>query len=268
MDSPAAERINAEFWQAGSEVAEYANRRLLPAEAIIMLRHHEALGRRVLEVGCGAGRMLGYLLALGGEVHGLDVSQAMVDYCRRAYPEAAVRVGDLGDLPATVDGRFDAIVAADNVLDVFDDATRRRVLGDLRAAAVPGGVLVFSSHNLANARAARSPRSGSPLATSVRALLDRSPADLIRLAPRILRRRRNRRRLRRLEQWAGEYAILNDTAHDYSLLHYYIGREQQTRQLAAAGFELLETLELDGTPVGDCRDGRGPSLYYVARAEA
>ena len=267
MDSLAGERVNAQFWQAGSEVAEYANRRLLPAEAIIMLRHREPLGRRVLEVGCGAGRILGYLLALGGEVHGTDISPAMVDYCRRAYPDAIVRVGDLGNLTASVDERFDAVVAADNVLDVFDDPGRRRVLAALHEVLVPAGLLVFSSHNLAYAQAARgSARSPNGLRTSLGRLLERSPAAAARGMPRILRRRRNRRRLRQLEHWAGDYAILNDSAHDYSLLHYYIGGEHQARQLAEGGYDLLEILELDGEPVAAGSEGHGPSLYYVARS--
>ena len=41
------------------------------------------------------------------------------------------------------------MLALDNVLDVFDDAERRRVLADLRALLAPDGLLIFSSHNLA-----------------------------------------------------------------------------------------------------------------------
>jgi SAM-dependent methyltransferase len=269
MDSPPGERINEQFWRAGGQVAEYANRRLLPAEVIMLARYRDPLAGRVLEVGCGAGRILGYLVQLGGEVHGIDVSPAMVEYCRLVYPGAIVRVGDLGDLGASVDGRFDAVVGADNVLDVFDDAARRRVLGDLHRALAPDGLLVFSSHNLAYAQAiSRSTRKAGGFMTVVSGLLRRPPAATAQLVPRLLRRRRNRRRLGRLEHWDADHAVLNDSAHDYSLLHYYIRAEQQVRQLAAAGYELVEALETDGTPVPEGRDGFGPSLYYVARARS
>ena len=75
----------------------------------------------MLDLGCGAGRILGYLVELGGEVEGIDISQDMVAHCRAAYPLAHVRVGDLADVRAAVQGRFGAVLAMDNVLDVFDD---------------------------------------------------------------------------------------------------------------------------------------------------
>jgi hypothetical protein len=36
---------------------------------------------------------------------------------------------------------------------------------------------------------------------------------------------------------------------DYALLHYYIGCDDQERQLADVGFELLECLDLEARPV-------------------
>jgi len=59
--------------------------------------------------------------------------------------------------------------------------------------------------------------------------------------------------------------VLNDEAHEYGLLHYYIGRDAQERQLRAAGLELIECLDPDGGPVPGGRDGAGPWLHYVAR---
>src|SRR5947209_15902480 len=87
--------INAHAWEGGDHVADYANRKLLPVEVALLIRRRAELAGRTLEIGCGAGRILGYLLEFGGEVHGIDVSPAMVDYCRRHYPRARVRVGDL-----------------------------------------------------------------------------------------------------------------------------------------------------------------------------
>jgi hypothetical protein len=60
--------------------------------------------------------------------------------------------------------------------------------------------------------------------------------------------------------------VLNDEAHEYGLLHYYIRRDDQQRQLEALGLALIECLELDGAAVPAGRDGTGSSLYYVARS--
>jgi SAM-dependent methyltransferase len=263
--------LNLRRWQEGDYVAQFAERMLRPVEVVILARFREALAGRVLEVGCGAGRVFGYLLALGAEVHAIDISPRMVRYCRERYPQASVGVGDMTNLSASVEGSFDAIIAAYNVLDVLDDAARRRVLSDMRERLVPDGLLVFSSHNLAAATGSGdndagitgSPAGGGALTAFAR--LDRRPSDLVRLARRLPARLRNRRRLARLERREGDHAILNDEALDYGLLHYYIGRDDQARQLQELGFELLECLDLEGETVGAGEVSRSPELHYVTR---
>ena len=80
-------------------------------------------------------------------------------------------------------------------------------------------------------------------------------------------RTRNHRRIAPLERREPDYALVNDQAHDYQLLHYYIGRDAQGRQLADAGFELLDCLDGDGHTVqaGDAASGQS-ELHYAARA--
>jgi SAM-dependent methyltransferase len=273
MESGAQSRVNADHWRAGTHVDAYVHRTLRPVEVLLLVRYREALSGRVLEPGCGAGRLLGYLVALGGEVHGIDISSAMVAHCQRAYPQAAVRVGDLGEIGASTDGVFDAIIAVDNVLDVFGDSERRRVLSDLRALLAPGGILIFSSHNLAplaGVAEALSSGSGSRLGGRVRRLLSKSLIDLgsatMRMPRVALTRARNRRRLAPLEFRSSDFAIVNDLAHNYALLHYYIGRDAQARQLDELGYELVECLDPEGHTVAPAEPGDGAWLYYVARS--
>ena len=83
---------------------------------------------------------------------------------------------------------------------------------------------------------------------------------------RFPRRFANHRRLRRLERSGADYAIVNDSAHHYALLHYYISRDDQERQLAEHGFELIESLDLDARPVdGGELAPSSSELHYVAR---
>jgi SAM-dependent methyltransferase len=261
--------INRAFWGQGGHVAGYRNRVLKPAEVLVLVRYRDLFARRALEVGCGAGRILGYLVALGAEAHGIDLSSDMVDYCRHAYPGAEVRVGDLGALGASTSGAYDVVLAPDNVLDVFGDAERRRVLGDMRDLLAPSGLLVFSSHNLAHldpaAHAPVGAGGGLGPGALARKLVDRSPAQMLKGAGRLARRASNRRRLSALEYRGADHAVINDVAHDYGLLHYYIRRDDQGRQLAELGLELVESLELEGGSVAPGSDGAGSSLYYVAR---
>jgi SAM-dependent methyltransferase len=258
-------QINERLWLRAASLHGYGGRVLRPVEVDLMLRHRCALSGRVLDAGCGAGRLLGYLLALGGDVHGIDISARMIDHCRREYPRAAVQVGDLRALAETVDGPFDCVIAADNVLDVFDDGDRVQVLSEISHVLVPGGLLIFSSHNLARAGADRRRRPSDRL----RALLTKvsqKPLSEIALAARSAPRRwSNRRRLRPLELHADGYAVLNDSEADYGVLHYYVDRDEQERQLAAVGYELVECLDVDGSVVGAGERGRAPWLHYVAR---
>lgn len=259
--------VNERLWGV-DHVARYANRRLRPVEVILIARYQQALSGRVLEVGCGAGRILGYLVALGGEAHGVDISQSMVDYCRRTYPEAQVHVGDLRRLPETVEGPFDAVIAPDNVLDVVDPAQRRQALDGIRSLLAPDGLLIFSSHNLAAVDMPQAPVNAGPGAGAGGGALSRfahmslaSVADRLTRLPRQLR---NRRRVGPLQVRHADYAILNDIEGDYGALHYYVRHADQARQLADAGFTLLECLESEGRRVPEGRDGVSPWLHYVA----
>ncbi|MDQ6777821.1 MAG: class I SAM-dependent methyltransferase [Actinomycetota bacterium] len=273
MESGAQSRINADHWRAGPDVDAYAHRTLHPVEVLLLVRYREALSSRVLEVGCGAGRLLGYLVLLGGEVDGIDISSAMVAHCQREYPQASARVGDLGAIGASTEGVFDAILAVDSVIDVFDDSERRRVLSELRALLAPDGLLIFSSHNLAQPAgvvSAPSPAAGGKLRRVARRALSKPLIELATAATRVPRegrtRARNRRRLAPLEYRGQDYSIINDLAHNYALLHYYIGRDAQARQLDELGYELVECLDRDGRAVAAGEPGDGAWLFYVARA--
>ncbi|MGO4603920.1 class I SAM-dependent DNA methyltransferase [Terrabacter sp. 2YAF2] len=55
-------------------------------------------GGRVVDVGCGPGRITGYLATLGLEVSGIDLSPGMVAEAQRRHPDIAFRTGCLASL--------------------------------------------------------------------------------------------------------------------------------------------------------------------------
>ncbi len=55
---------------------------------------------RVLDIGCGVGRVTSHLHQLGLEVQGVDLSPAMVAIARSAHPELAFSVAAMTNLPA------------------------------------------------------------------------------------------------------------------------------------------------------------------------
>jgi len=250
---------NSSVWSQRNFVGNYATRALRPPEVMFLLRYAEALGGRVLELGCGAGRITGYLGARGGEVLGIDISQAMVDYCRARYPDLEFRLGDLSDLSALPDRSRDVVVAEFNVLGVLDDVERKRVLREIRRVLSDDGLLLFSAHNLAFL-----PNVPNPVGLVRRS---RDPARLLWNLGRLPLRTRNHRRIAGLERRETDFALVNDQAHDYRLLHYYIGRDTQARQLEETGFELLECLDGEGHSVRPGEMAADHSeLHYAARA--
>jgi SAM-dependent methyltransferase len=79
---------------------------------LAMITHFASLlpgQRRVLDAGCGAGRMLPVLAGLGCEVEGVDLSPGMIRRAQRDHGEFRSQVASLSDLPfsaAAFDGVF------------------------------------------------------------------------------------------------------------------------------------------------------------------
>ncbi|MCG2624878.1 class I SAM-dependent methyltransferase [Arthrobacter sp. I2-34] len=104
-----------------------------------------ARGSRILDAGCGPGRVGGALAVRGHEVVGVDIDPELIDAARRDHPDVTWLVGDLAelDLPARgIAGGFDLIVSAGNVLTFLAPGTERAVLAGLAAHLRPDGRLV------------------------------------------------------------------------------------------------------------------------------
>ncbi|VTR76994.1 class I SAM-dependent methyltransferase [Cellulomonas hominis] len=102
-------------------------------------------GARVLDAGCGPGRVGGELARRGHAVVGVDVDPVLVEAARADHPAGDWHVGDLAelDLPAAgVPEPFDVAVMAGNVLTFVAPGTEAEVLRRIRAHLVPGGRLV------------------------------------------------------------------------------------------------------------------------------
>ena len=93
-------------------------------------------GARILDAGCGPGRVGGYLAAAGHQVVGVDVDPALIEAAEQDHPGPRWLVGDLAelDLPARgITESFDIIVSAGNVMTFLAPSTRVAVLSRLRS---------------------------------------------------------------------------------------------------------------------------------------
>jgi SAM-dependent methyltransferase len=95
---------------------------------------------RVLDAGCGTGRIAVRLDELGYDVVGVDVDATMLDHARLAAPALDWRHADLTtmDLGQT----FDAVLLAGNTIPLLEEGTLAVACERLAAHAVAGGVVV------------------------------------------------------------------------------------------------------------------------------
>ena len=120
---------------------------------------------KVLDAGCGTGRVAIRLAELGYRVVGVDVDSSMLAEARRAAPDLRWLSADLAALPgpdrllepgdvdcaepetahpqpATTEAGFDLVVAAGNVIPLLAPGTLTETVRRLAAVLGPGGLLV------------------------------------------------------------------------------------------------------------------------------
>ena len=111
-------------------------------------RRYGIRGRRVLEVACGTGNHTKLLVERGYVVTGVDISDDMLRVARSKVKGGAKFVrGDMRDLDAVVDGKYDAAIC------LFSSISYNQTMPDLRRTiqglynhlAEPG-VVVFDTH--------------------------------------------------------------------------------------------------------------------------
>lgn len=95
---------------------------------------------RVLDAGCGTGRVAIELASRGIEVVGVDLDPSMLKQARTKAPGLPWVLGDLSRL--ALDASFDVVVAAGNVMIFLAHGTELEVVSNLAAPLVAGGRLV------------------------------------------------------------------------------------------------------------------------------
>ena len=103
-----------------------------------------APGSRVLDAGCGTGRVAVRLAELGHRCVGVDVDSSMLAVARREAPGISWVEGDLADLPAAVRDAapYDVVVLAGNVVPLLAEGTLPAVMQGMADLLAPGGLLV------------------------------------------------------------------------------------------------------------------------------
>jgi len=139
------ETLAADRLERCYELAPPRVRRHLEAEIAHVLGFVRA-GLRVLELGCGYGRVLARLVEAGAVVFGIDTSLASLALGRSSLDAVTLVAGDAGALPFA-DNRFDLVVCIQNGLSAFHRDPRRVLSEAVRVTRARGGRVLLSSYS-------------------------------------------------------------------------------------------------------------------------
>jgi SAM-dependent methyltransferase len=105
---------------------------------------------RVLELGCGTGRVLVPLAGVCGYIHGLDLSEAMIDVCRinldaAGIPATRARAEVKDSTSFALKETFDLVIAPYRVLQNLEaDAAVNGLFRCIRQHLAPGGSCILN----------------------------------------------------------------------------------------------------------------------------
>lgn len=214
-------------------------------------------GAPVLDVGVGGGRTTWLLRLLTEDYVAVDAAPNMVALCRQRYPDLDVRVGDARDLRDFGDDTFGLALFSNNGVDAVDHDDRARVLSELARSVRPGGVVMYSTHNLRgpsfDERPWRRQRPEEPPTARAQA---RATAQLAWRSARDPAMYASYWRHRRLEQHDG-WAMGPLRAHGFRLVTHFIAAQRLDAEVRAAGLELTDVFSLGGQRV----DLAGPETH-------
>jgi ubiquinone/menaquinone biosynthesis C-methylase UbiE len=257
------DRVNRETYRKGWAIREYAVKgdEVTTVERAVLDRVAEVRGEPVLELGMGTGRSVRALREISGDYCGIDYTPRMVAACQRRFPGVRFELGDARDLSRFPEASFALVVFFCQGIDMVLHHDRFAILREVHRVLRPGGYYVFSTHNKDSEDHDRGlvlpdfHPTKNPLRLAVR---------LARFASQLGLRVYNRRRFARLVTTTADYSLVNDVAHEYRMMAYYVTLEAQRRQLREVGFasDATEAYDNAGRRVDSTRDGH---IHFVAQ---
>jgi SAM-dependent methyltransferase len=119
---------------------DYTGQITMRAAPTLLAMAETAPGARLLDLGCGTGRVAGAAVALAAEAAGVDIAPAMIETARAAFPTVEFAVGDAEAIPHA-DDSFDAVIWSFGAMHAGSPET---VLAEIARVLKPGGRVALS----------------------------------------------------------------------------------------------------------------------------
>ncbi len=240
--------LNRRHYEDANTIIFYAGYQSLFIEEEAILQKYNSFfhDKKVLDLGCGAGRTTEALLKLTTEYIGLDYSVGMVASCQKRFPDVHFVHADASELNPFRDCQFDCVMFSFNGIDCMLHEQRLKCLAEVYRVLNPGGLFVFSSHNRDyNRKVIAFDRWN----LSIRHNYHNIRSYLI---------------VKKYQVLDETFEILSDPLAGFGHLTYYIYVSDQIEQINKAGFRHLEIFNRKAKSLKSTdRDRDSNFLYYV-----
>jgi ubiquinone/menaquinone biosynthesis C-methylase UbiE len=114
------------------------------------IKGHISVGDRILDFGCGNGRLLGILQDKNSEYYGVDISQKLIDLAKIKYPQFAQNFSKISGQPSLAfpDEFFNNIVSIAVFHHLPNKHFRLAIVKELFRVTKPGGKIIIAVWNL------------------------------------------------------------------------------------------------------------------------
>jgi len=122
---------------------DFSRTRNKPWEELNFLKRYVKTDERVLDLGCGNGRIFELLKDKQVDYYGIDVSEKLIDIAKKNYPKAKFIVGDALNLPFS-NSFFDAVFSIAVIHQIPSNELRSVFLKEAKRVLKPNGRMILT----------------------------------------------------------------------------------------------------------------------------
>lgn len=127
--------------------------RLFSLWGVVDKQHNELIasvltGKRILDIGCGYGSLVGFLSNQGYEAEGIDSDETCIAIARKLFPGVNVRTCNAVEMSDLADHSFDAIVLKDCLHHLIEEGDVTAIFKNFRRILKDSGMIVILDPNI------------------------------------------------------------------------------------------------------------------------